>query len=272
DHRLDIREAHRALPLPCRLDRQALTLDPVTARFELLAQVPQTAAEKIPELLRLRPVDLLGEEHPARGEHAGDLGDVVALVTIHHEIERAIVERHLRMVVAVVSGHVDLVVLERRGGQGNVRLPPFRGGDRRPRLTGRSGLAEAVDEFDEALAAAGAHIEATARRGQLVEADLVEVPRRVIGDESTVQWAEVPPRHRRSVMDPGPPLVAFLRCLVAGATAVGIFGHVHTPLPDGSAPPAAPMPYFDSRPVMACDARGIASFLANLGRRDVEPA
>src|SRR5699024_7221372 len=83
-----------------------------------------------------------------------DLGDVVALVTIHHEIERAIVERHLRMVVAVVSGHVDLVVLERRGGQGNVRLPPFRGVDRRPRLTGRSGLAEAVDGFDEALAAA----------------------------------------------------------------------------------------------------------------------
>src|SRR5699024_7819553 len=94
----------------------------------------------------------------------------------------------------------------------------------------------------------------------------------VICDESTVQWAEVPPRHRRSVMDPGPPLVAFLRCLVAGATAVGIFRHVHTPLPAGSAPPAAPMPYFDSRPVMACDARGIASFLTNLGRRHVESA
>src|SRR5699024_7892682 len=137
----------------------------------------------------------------------------------------------------VVSGHVDLVVLERRGGQGNVRLPPFRGGDRRPRLTGRSGLAEAVDEFDEALAAAGAHIEAAARLGQFVEADLVEVPRRIIGDESTVQRAEVPPRHRRSVMDPGPPLVALLWCLVAGATAVGIFGHVHTPLPDGARHP-----------------------------------
>src|SRR5699024_10547857 len=135
---------------------------------------------------------------------------------------------------------------------------------------GRSCLAEAVDEFDEALAAAGAHIEAAARLGQLVEADLVEGPRRVIGDESTVQWAEVAPRPRRSGMDQGPPLVALLWCLVAGATAVGIFGHVHAPLPDGSAPQAAPMPYFDSRPVMACDARGIASFLTNLVRRDVE--
>src|SRR5699024_11566920 len=72
------------------------------------------------------------------------------------------------------------------------------------------------------------------------------------------------------VMDTWHVLAALLWCRVAFETAEGIFGHVHTPLPDCSAPQAAPMPYFDSRPVMACDARGIASFLTNLVRRDVE--
>src|SRR5699024_1738834 len=62
DHRLDIGEAHRALPLPRRLDRQILTFDPVAAGLELLAQIPQSAAEEITELLGLRPVDLLSEE------------------------------------------------------------------------------------------------------------------------------------------------------------------------------------------------------------------
>src|SRR5690606_5251731 len=121
---------------------------------------------------------------------------------------------------------------------------------------------EPIDEFAEALAASRAHVEASARLGHRIEADLIEVPRRIIGDEAAGQWGEIPPGHRRRLMDPGPSLVAVMGSLVARATAVGIFGHVHTPLPggsapspsrsailpDGSAPKEAPVPYFDSRP------------------------
>src|SRR5699024_11572640 len=134
----------------------SFTLSPDTDGYLLHPQSPQTDSEKITDPQRIRPVDLLGEEHPARGEHTCEPGDVLALVTIHHEIERAIVERHLRMVVAVVSDHVDLVVLQRRGGQGNVRLPSLGGSDRRPRLPGGSGPGEAAVEVAMTLADDGA--------------------------------------------------------------------------------------------------------------------